>query len=111
MTKARKENALIRHQTLSLVLIFLLLSVVADAPADSEDGDIGNDLILSTHIRDSSTDRGSVISGDVFILDLKVENAADLGGVQLSVSYNPVVLSVLEVQEGDFLKRGDRLYS
>ena len=42
--------------------------------------------------------------GDTFTLNFKTENVIDLAGWQFDISFNPAVLEVVEVNEGDFLK-------
>ena len=45
--------------------------------------------------------------GDTFTLHLDVENVTDLGGWQADIVFDPAVLRVDKVSEGDFLKHGD----
>ena len=45
-----------------------------------------------------------VKSGTKFTLDFSVKYVSDLAGWQIEVAFNPDVLSVVEVKEGDFLK-------
>ena len=42
--------------------------------------------------------------GDIFTLDLSAENVSDLAGWQFDIAFDPTVLEVVEVNEGDFLK-------
>ena len=42
-----------------------------------------------------------------FTLDLSTENVFDLAGWQFDIAFDPAVLEVVEVNEGDFLKTGD----
>ena len=42
--------------------------------------------------------------GDMFTLDLRAEDIHDLAGWQFDIAFDPAVLEVLEVNEGDFLK-------
>ncbi|MCY3551714.1 MAG: leucine-rich repeat domain-containing protein [Candidatus Poribacteria bacterium] len=44
--------------------------------------------------------------GDTFTLDLSTENIYDLAGWQFDIAFDPTVLEVVEVNEGDFLKTG-----
>ena len=48
----------------------------------------------------------SIHVGDPFILDLSAENVQDLAGWQFDIVFDPAVLEVVEVNEGDFLKEG-----
>ena len=45
--------------------------------------------------------------GAPFTLDLTVKDVVDLAGWQLDVGFNPAVLSVVSIKEGDFLKKND----
>ncbi len=49
------------------------------------------------------TDATSYEVGDTFTLDLKTENVRNLAGWQADIMFNPDVLNVLEVSQGDFL--------
>ena len=42
--------------------------------------------------------------GDTFTLDIRAENVFDLAGWQFDVAFDPTILEVIEVSEGDFLK-------
>ena len=42
--------------------------------------------------------------GDTFTVDLNAENLSDLAGWQFDIAFDPTVLEVVEVNEGDFLK-------
>ena len=44
-----------------------------------------------------------VYVGVLFTLDLMVENVTDLAGWQADIAFNPAILQVVEVKEGDFL--------
>ena len=44
--------------------------------------------------------------GDTFTLDLSARNVIDLAGWQFDIAFDPAVLEVVEVNEGDFLKEG-----
>ena len=44
--------------------------------------------------------------GDTFTVDLNAENLSDLAGWQFDIAFDPTVLEVVEVNEGDFLKAG-----
>ena len=46
----------------------------------------------------------TVHAGDTFTLDLSAENVFDLAGWQFDIAFDPAVLEVVEVNEGDFLK-------
>ena len=46
-----------------------------------------------------------VYVGITFSLDLMIENVTDLAGWQLDIAFNPAMLQVVEVKEGDFLKQ------
>ena len=54
-----------------------------------------------------STDATQVEVGDTFTVHLKTENVDDLVGWQSNITFNPAVLKVKSVSEGDFLKQGD----
>ena len=51
-----------------------------------------------------STDTTSVRVGDRFTLRINAEKVTDLAGWQFNLTFNPDVLEVVEVNEGDFLK-------
>ena len=42
--------------------------------------------------------------GDTFTVDLNAENVSDLAGWQFNIAFDPTVLKVVEINEGDFLK-------
>ncbi len=42
--------------------------------------------------------------GDTFTLDLSAEDVIDLAGWQFDIAFDPAILEVVEVNEGDFLK-------
>ena len=51
-----------------------------------------------------STDTTSVRVGDTFTVRVNAEKVTDLAGWQFDVAFDPDVLEVIEVNEGDFLK-------
>ena len=51
-----------------------------------------------------STDTTSVRVGDTFTVHVNAEKVTDLAGWQFDLTFNPDVLEVVEVNEGDFLK-------
>ena len=48
--------------------------------------------------------RDTIHLGNTFTVQLGVENVVDLAGWQFDIAFDPAVLEVLEVKEGDFLK-------
>ena len=42
--------------------------------------------------------------GDTFDVDIRAENVTDLAGWQFDIAFNPAILEVVDVSEGDFLK-------
>lgn len=54
-----------------------------------------------------STDTARYEVGETFTLHLNVENVSDLGGWQADIVFDPAVLRVDKVSEGDFLKADD----
>ena len=54
-----------------------------------------------------STDTARYEIGETFTLHLNVENVSDLGGWQADIVFDPAVLRVGKVSEGDFLKADD----
>ncbi len=52
-----------------------------------------------------STDTSSVRVGDTFTVHVNVEKVADLSGWQFDLTFDPDVLEVVKVNEGDFLKK------
>ncbi len=54
-----------------------------------------------------STDTTSVRVGDTFTVRVNAEKVTDLAGWQFDLTYDPDVLEAVEVNEGDFLKKGD----
>ena len=54
-----------------------------------------------------STDATSFEEGDTFTIHLNTENVKNLAGWQADLLFNPDVLEVVEVSEGDFLKSED----
>ena len=53
-----------------------------------------------------STDTTSVRVGDTFTLRIDAEKVTDLAGWQFDLTFDPNVLEAVEVNEGDFLKKG-----
>ena len=53
-----------------------------------------------------STDTTSVRVGDTFTVHVSAEKVTDLAGWQFDLTFNPDVLEVVEVSEGDLLKTG-----
>ena len=53
-----------------------------------------------------STGATPVRDGDSFILRFRAENIVDLAGWQTDIAFDPAVLEVVKVNEGDFLKKG-----
>ena len=53
-----------------------------------------------------SADATSVRVGDTFTVHVSAEKVTDLAGWQLDLTFDPDVLEAVEVDEGDFLKRG-----
>ena len=49
--------------------------------------------------------RGSAVVEQTFTIHLEIENVCDLAGWQLDLAFNPAVLKVLSVSEGDFLSK------
>ena len=45
-----------------------------------------------------------ISAGDTFTLSIHAENVTDLAGWQFDIAFNPTVLEVIDVSEGDFLK-------
>ena len=63
--------------------------------------------VLSPSARFSfSTAATQVKVGDTFTLQLKAENISDLAGWQSDITFDPAVLKVNNVREGNFLKQG-----
>ena len=54
-----------------------------------------------------STDATEFEVGDTFTLSLNTANVTDLKGWQADLTFNPAVLEVAQVSEGDFLKQND----
>ena len=54
-----------------------------------------------------STDTARYEVGETFTLHLNVENVSDLGGWQADIVFDPAVLRVDKVSEGDFLRADD----
>ena len=54
-----------------------------------------------------STDTTRIRVGDTFTLRIDAEKITDLAGWQFDLTFDPDVLEVVEVNEGDFLKKGD----
>ena len=54
-----------------------------------------------------STDATELEVGDTFTLQLDAANVTDLTGWQADLAFNPAVLKVTQVLEGDFLKQND----
>ena len=48
----------------------------------------------------------SIHTGDTFTLDILAENVFDMAGWQFDITFDPAILEVLNVSEGDFLKTG-----
>ena len=70
--------------------------IVGDPPAL----DVSDDMFAL------STDVSPVRSGSSFTLRLRTEKVTDLAGWQTDITFDPAVLEVVKVDEGDFLKTG-----
>ena len=71
-----------------------------------EENTANNIGVLSgqTSVLDFFASATQLTAGDIFILHLKVENVTGLAGWQFDIKFNPAVLKVVDVSEGDFLK-------
>ena len=49
--------------------------------------------------------KSPINAGDTFTLDFSARNVMDLADWQFDISFNPTVLEVLEIKEGDFMKQ------
>ena len=65
----------------------------------------GTEYIIENPSVDYTFSRNTIHLGDTFTVQLGVENVVDLAGWQFDIGFDPVVLEVLEVKEGDFLKQ------
>jgi len=65
----------------------------------------GTEYIIENSSVDYTFSRNTIHLGDTFTVQLGVENVVDLAGWQFDIGFDPVVLEVLEVKEGDFLKQ------
>ena len=52
--------------------------------------------------------KSSLIVGDTFTQTIEVQNATDLAGWQMDIAFNPEVLEVVDISEGDFLEGDGR---
>ena len=66
----------------------------------------GTEYILSNPRVGYAFSDSKIHVGDTFTLDLSTENVFDLAGWQFDIAFDPAVLEVAEVNEGDFLKTG-----
>ena len=65
----------------------------------------GTEYIIENPSINYTFSRNTIHLGDTFTVQLGIENVVDLAGWQFDVAFDPAVLEVLEVKEGDFLKR------
>ena len=63
----------------------------------------GTDYTLSTPRVGYTFSESSIHTGDTFTLDISAEDVYNLAGWQFDIAFDPVVLEVLRVSEGDFL--------
>ena len=74
------------------------ITITVGEPPDSDVSDTTFSL---------STDATPVRSGDTFTLHLSAKDVTDLAGWQADIVFDPAMLEVVEVNEGDFLKTED----
>ena len=74
------------------------ITITVGEPPDSDVSDTTFSL---------STDAMLVRSGDTFTLHLSAKDVTDLAGWQADIVFDPAMLEVVEVNEGDFLKTED----
>ena len=65
----------------------------------------GTEYIIENPSVSYTFSRNTIHLGDTFTVQLGVENVVDLAGWQFDIAFDPAVLEVLEVKEGDFLKQ------
>ena len=65
----------------------------------------GTEYIIENPSVGYTFSRNTIHLGDTFTVQLGVENVVDLAGWQFDIAFDPTVLEVLEVKEGDFLKQ------
>ena len=65
----------------------------------------GTEYVIENPRVEYTFSRNTIHLGDTFTVQLGVENMVDLAGWQFDIAFDPAVLEVLEVKEGDFLKQ------
>ena len=65
----------------------------------------GTEYIIENPSVNYTFSRNTIHLGDTFTVQVGIENVVDLAGWQFDIAFDPVVLEVLEVKEGDFLKQ------
>ena len=63
----------------------------------------GTDYTLATGIGYAFSEM-PIYLGETFNFDVRAENVSDFAGWQFDIAFDPALLEVVEVQEGDFLK-------
>ena len=67
----------------------------------------GTEYTVATSGIGASLPETAIHISDTFTVELNAENVSDLAGWQFDIAFNPAVLEVVEVNEGDFLKTGN----
>ena len=68
--------------------------------------EVGTEYTVRTHIVRFTLSEADIRIGDTFTLDLSAENVPNLAGWQFDITFDSDVLEAVEVNEGDFLKKG-----
>jgi len=86
-----KRNSLFN---LILTLVMLLSLLGSATPAFSQSGDVK--VIVDPQV-------ATITTCDVYNINIRVENVEDLTGYHLEILFDPEVIEVIEVENGDFL--------
>ena len=66
----------------------------------------GTEYMVENPNVDYTFSESNIHAGDTFTLDIRAENVIDFAGWEFDIAFDPTVLEVVEVNEGDFLKTG-----
>ncbi len=87
----------------------ILLAAVNITPSDGNaffGFEPGTEYTVTNPSLDYAFSKTPIHIGDTFTLDIRAEDVINLAGWQFDIAFDPTVLEVINVSEGDFLKTG-----
>jgi hypothetical protein len=94
-TQTRKRRRLGAVTGAVVVTVALMVWLIGGAPTDAGVSSVVVKIDPATQV---------VIAGNLFSVNIAVENVTELGADQATVSFDPQAIQVSQVTEGDFLK-------